>query len=139
VLTAAPALVDAEGLEALSMRRPGNELGREAAGTPNALVVSVSGDGGYNEVVNGVMSTGSTDAVCTVVAIDMEKGSEGAFKETVSVVRTFAKFRPYRIQHTDSTRGKIDSLLFADIPRMAEHATLPSSLPPGSAKCSLRP
>ena len=43
------------------------DLAREAAGTPNALVVSVSGDGGYNEVVNGVMSAESTDAVCAVV------------------------------------------------------------------------
>ncbi|HSK32593.1 MAG TPA: diacylglycerol kinase family protein [Propionicimonas sp.] len=159
------------------------DLAREAAGTPNALIVSVSGDGGYNEVVNGVMSAGSTDAVCAVlpagnandhhrttarqplaqaiaegqardmdllhlttgkhpgaeavyahsyigfgltpvVAIDMEKGNKGAFKETVSVVRTFAKFRPHRIQHTDGTRQKIDSLLLANIPRMAKHATL---------------
>ena len=43
------------------------DLAKEAAGTPNALVVSVSGDGGYNEVVNGVMAAGSTDAVCAVV------------------------------------------------------------------------
>lgn len=159
------------------------DLAREAAATPNALVVSVSGDGGYNEVVNGVMAAGTTDTVCAVlaagnandhqrttarqplaqaitdghvrdmdllhlstgdgpgtdavyahsyigfgltpvVAIDMEKGNKGAWKEMVSVVRTFAKFRPYRIQHTDGTRGKIDSLLFANIPQMAKHATL---------------
>lgn len=159
------------------------DLAREAAGTPNALVVSVSGDGGYNEVVNGVMAAGVTDAVCAVVpagnandhhratadqplaqaiaegqvrdmdllhlttgdgpggeavyahsyigfgltpvvAIDMEKGNKGALKEMVSVVRTFAKFRPYRIQHTDGTRATIDSLVFANISQMAKHATL---------------
>ncbi|MGQ1799030.1 diacylglycerol/lipid kinase family protein [Kocuria oceani] len=159
------------------------DLAREAAATPNALVVSVSGDGGYNEVVNGVMAAGNTDTVCAVlaagnandhqrttarqplaraiaegqvrdmdllhlttgngrdaealyahsyigfgltpvVAIDMEKGNKGALKEMVSVVRSFAKFRPHRITHTDGTRAKIDSLLFANIPQMAKHATL---------------
>ena len=159
------------------------DLAKEAAGTPNALVVSVSGDGGYNEVVNGVMSAGTTDVVCAVlpagnandhhrttarqplaeavaeghvremdllhlstgnhpgaqalyahsyigfgltpvVAIDMEKGNKGAFKEMVSVVRTFAQFRPFRIEHTDGTRAKIDSLVFANIPQMAKHAIL---------------
>lgn len=159
------------------------DLAKEAAGTPNALIVSVSGDGGYNEVVNGVMGAGATDAVCAVlpagnandhhrttarqplaqaiaegqvrqmdllhlstgnhpgaqalyahsyigfgltpvVAIDMEKGNKGALKEMVSVVRTFAQFRPFRIQHADGTREKIDSLLFANIPQMAKYAVL---------------
>ncbi|MBO0745819.1 MAG: acylglycerol kinase family protein, partial [Candidatus Dormibacteraeota bacterium] len=44
------------------------ELARGAAGTGRPLIVSVSGDGGYNEVVNGVMESGSTDAVCAVRA-----------------------------------------------------------------------
>jgi diacylglycerol kinase (ATP) len=161
------------------------DLAREAAGTPNALVVSVSGDGGYNEVVNGVMAAGDTDTVCAVVAagnandhqrttarqplpeaiaagqvrqmdllhlstgtraeagaegmyahsyigfgltpvvaIDMEKGNKGALKEMISVVRTFAKFRPFRIAHPDGTRQSIDSLVFANIPQMAKYATL---------------
>ncbi|MFF0946083.1 diacylglycerol/lipid kinase family protein [Kocuria sp. CPCC 205300] len=159
------------------------DLAKEAAGTPNALVVSVSGDGGYNEVVNGVMAAESSDTVCAVlaagnandhqrttarqplaqaiaegqvrrmdllhlstgnhpgahalyahsyigfgltpvVAIDMEKGNKGALKEMVSVVRTFAQFRPFRIQHPDGTRTKIDSLVFANIPQMAKVATL---------------
>ena len=157
------------------------DLAKEAASTPNALVVSVSGDGGYNEVINGVMSAESTDTVCAVVpagnandhqrttarqplaeavaeghvrkmdllhlstgngaeavyahsyigfgltpvvAIDMEKGNKGALKEMVSAVRTFAQFRPFRIQHTDGTRAKIDSLVFANIPQMAKVATL---------------
>ena len=159
------------------------DLAREAAGTANALVVSVSGDGGYNEVVNGVMAAGATDTVCAVVAagnandhqrttshqplteaiaegrarsmdllqitigdgpgaesvyahsyigfgltpvvaIDMEKGNKGALKEMISVVRTFAKFRPFRIEHTDGVRRKIDSLVFANIPQMAKHATV---------------
>lgn len=44
------------------------DLARHAASAGNALVVSVSGDGGYNEVVNGVMDSGSDDAVCAVLA-----------------------------------------------------------------------
>ena len=72
------------------------DLAREAAGTPNTLVV----------------------------AIDMEKGHKGALQETVSVVRTFAQFRLLRMQHTEGTRQKIDSLLFANIPQMVKHGTL---------------
>jgi diacylglycerol kinase (ATP) len=44
------------------------DLAREAASAGNALVVSVSGDGGYNEVVNGVLASGSDDVVCAVLA-----------------------------------------------------------------------
>ncbi len=43
------------------------ELAQDAASSHNALVVSVSGDGGYNEVVNGVMASGSHDTVCAVM------------------------------------------------------------------------
>ncbi|MFJ6455333.1 diacylglycerol/lipid kinase family protein [Paenarthrobacter sp. NPDC091669] len=45
------------------------DLAREAAGRGgDVLVVSVSGDGGYNEVVNGVMQAGNPRAVCAVRA-----------------------------------------------------------------------
>lgn len=44
------------------------DLAREAASAGNALVISVSGDGGYNEVVNGVMASGRDDAVSAVLA-----------------------------------------------------------------------
>ncbi|MFK0007631.1 diacylglycerol/lipid kinase family protein [Paenarthrobacter sp. NPDC090520] len=45
------------------------ELAREAAaGGGDVLVVSVSGDGGYNEVVNGVMQAENPKAVCAVMA-----------------------------------------------------------------------
>ncbi|GAA4777064.1 diacylglycerol/lipid kinase family protein [Citricoccus nitrophenolicus] len=149
------------------------DLARDAAARPNALVVSVSGDGGYNEVVNGVMAAGDTDTVCAVlaagnandhhrstsrqplaqaiaqgqvrqmdllrltagdepaakpvyahsyigfglspvVAIDMEKGNKGALKEALSVVRTFAKYRPFRIRDSDGIRQRIDSLILAE-------------------------
>ena len=160
------------------------ELAREAAANhANVLVVSVSGDGGYNEVVNGVMQSGNPEAVCAVmaagnanyhhssigtkpleeaiaeghvrridllniatgeggdlsgeyahsyigfgltpvVAIDLEKGSKGALKEMVSVVRTFSKFTPFEMQHSNGQHLKLDSLVFANIPEMAKYATL---------------
>ncbi|MET3368639.1 UNVERIFIED_CONTAM: diacylglycerol kinase (ATP) [Jeotgalibacillus campisalis] len=45
------------------------DLARDAASKGgDVLVVSVSGDGGYNEVVNGVMQAGNPRAVCAVRA-----------------------------------------------------------------------
>jgi diacylglycerol kinase family enzyme len=159
------------------------QLAREVAATGHVLMVSVSGDGGYNEVVNGVMQAGNPDAVCAVLAagnandhsrstgtgplehaiaggdvrhidllrittgqpgdapdeyahsyigfgltpimaIGLEKGSKGALKETVSVVRTFAKFKPFEILPDGGKRRKFDSLVLANIAQMAKYATL---------------
>src|SRR3954465_7379953 len=38
------------------------DIAREVAGTGRPLIVSVSGDGGYNEVVDGVMQAGNGQA-----------------------------------------------------------------------------
>jgi diacylglycerol kinase (ATP) len=159
------------------------ELAAQAAATGRPLIVSVSGDGGYNEVVDGVMHAGNPNAVCAVlaagnandhrrstgeqplvdaivtgdvrhidllrltvgsdsdahtryahsyigmgltpiVAIDLEKGGKGSFKEIVSVVRTFAKFRPFTIDVDPGGLRRLDSLLFANIDEMAKYATL---------------
>ncbi len=159
------------------------ELAREAAqGGQDVLVVSVSGDGGYNEVVNGVMQAGNPNAVCAVMAagnandhhrtiatrpleeaiaggsvrridllrirtgnsgdaadyahsyigfgltpvmaIDLEKGSKGALKEMISVMRTFSKYKPFEIRQADGKRRKFDSLVLANIAEMAKYATL---------------
>jgi diacylglycerol kinase (ATP) len=159
------------------------ELAAHAATTGRPLIVSVSGDGGYNEVVDGVMQAANPEAVCAVlaagnandhrrstgeqplvdaivdgevrridllrltvgsgsdahtryahsyigmgltpiVAIDLEKGGKGSFKEIVSVVRTFAKFRPFTIDVHPGGRRSLDSLLFANIDEMAKYATL---------------
>jgi hypothetical protein len=59
-----------------------------------------------------------------VVAIDLEKGGKGSFREIVSVVRTFARFRPFTIQLEGGVRRSFDSLLFANIAEMAKYATL---------------
>jgi diacylglycerol kinase family enzyme len=143
----------------------------------------VSGDGGYNEVVDGVMQADNPDVVCAVmgagnandhrrttrdqpladavvagdvhridllrltigtgadartqyahsyigmgltpiVAIDLEKGGKGSLREIVSVVRTFARFRPFTIELDDGRHHRFDSLLFANIAQMAKYATL---------------
>jgi diacylglycerol kinase family enzyme len=59
-----------------------------------------------------------------IVAVDLEKGGKGSFKEILSVIRTFARFRPHQIELEDGTRRTFDSLLFANITEMAKYATL---------------
>lgn len=162
------------------------ELARAQARSGAPLIVSVSGDGGYNEVVDGVMHAGNPHAVCAVmaggnandhrratrrqpladailagrvrridllrltvgdgaqartqyahsyiglgltpvVAVDLEKGGKGSLKEIVSVVRTFARFRPFDIRLEDGRTRTFDSLLFANIDEMAKYATLSDS------------
>jgi diacylglycerol kinase family enzyme len=159
------------------------ELARAAAGTGRPLLVSVSGDGGYNEVVDGVMQAGNDRAVCAVraagnandhrrvtrrrpladaivagdvhridllrltvgsgpaagvryahsyigvgltpvVAVDLEKGGKGSWREIVSVVRAFSRFRPFPIRLENGRKRNIDSLVFANIAEMAKYATL---------------
>lgn len=57
-------------VELAATQRAGHarDLARDAARSGDPLVVSVSGDGGYNEVVDGVMASGSQNAVCAVLA-----------------------------------------------------------------------
>jgi diacylglycerol kinase (ATP) len=159
------------------------DLAREAAASGHPLLVSVSGDGGYNEVVDGVMQAGNDQAVCAVraagnandhrrvtreqpladaivagdvrridllrltvgtgpaaavrfahsyigvgltpvVAVDLEKGGKGSWKEIVSTVRAFSRFRPFPIRLEDGRRRSIDSLVFANIGEMAKYASL---------------
>ncbi|MBT0772802.1 diacylglycerol kinase [Kineosporia sp. J2-2] len=154
-------------------------LAREAAAEGRPVIVSVSGDGGYNEVVNGIMEAGNPDAVAAVhaagnandhhrvtaprplpqalhadevtrmdllrltvrgpggdliryahsyigigltpvVAVELEKGSKGSLREIVTVVRSFGRFRPLRIELSDGHRIAIDSLVFSNIPQMAK-------------------
>ena len=59
-----------------------------------------------------------------VVALDLEKGDKGSLKEMVTVVRAFAKFRPFEIRTAGGARERFDSLVFANIAKMAKVATL---------------
>jgi diacylglycerol kinase (ATP) len=169
------------------------DLAREAAGTGRPLIVSVSGDGGYNEVVNGVMDAGNERAVCAVraagnandhrrttrerpladaivagdvrridllrltlgsgsltrtryahsyigvgltpvIAVDLERGGKGSWREIVSVVRGFARFRPFPIRLEDGRRRRIDSLVFANIAEMAKYALLSEDSAPDDGR-----
>lgn len=169
------------------------DLARDAAATGCPLVVSVSGDGGYNEVVNGLMDAGNDLAVCAVraagnandhrrvtrrrpladaivaghvrrldllrltvgsgdgaevryahsyigvgltpvVAVDLEKGGKGSWREIASVVRGFSRFRPFPIRLEDGRRRRIDSLVFANIDEMAKYARLSESGTPDDGR-----
>lgn len=158
----------------------GREIARDAARARKTLVVSVSGDGGYNDVVNGLMEAGVDKAfgavlaagnandhrrvtkerpladailegdvsrldllrmsvddgrepryahsyiglgITPVVALELEKGGKGSFREVLSTIRSFRKFRPFEID-TDSGKERFDSIIFANIQEMAKFATL---------------
>ncbi|WP_432543953.1 diacylglycerol/lipid kinase family protein [Kineococcus sp. SYSU DK002] len=150
---------------------------REQDGT---LVVSASGDGGYHEVVNGVVSGGRGLAavlpsgnandhatatqdrplaeairdvatggrvtpmdllevsgagrtrvahsyvgigITPVAAAALNEHDLDAVKESMLVVRAFWRYRPLTITH-DGDDIRLDSLLFANIDRMAKYAQL---------------
>jgi len=77
------------------------DLAREAAaGGGRVLVVSVSGDGGYNEVVNGVMQSGNRDAVCAVMAA----GNANDHRRTVGTQPLEEAIAEGRIRHIDLLR-----------------------------------
>ena len=155
------------------------ELAADAAATGRPLVISVSGDGGYNEVVDGAMRANNDNAACAVlaagnandhdrataehplvdaivsgevcridllrltvdgtsryahsyiglgispaVALDLEHGGKGSLREVSAAARAFARFRPFEIERPDGTRGRFDSIIFANINQMAKVATL---------------
>jgi diacylglycerol kinase family enzyme len=155
----------------------GRALAREAGGRP--LLVSVSGDGGYNDVVNGAMDAGA-EAVCAVMgagnandhrrstrsrpiaeaivrgevrrmdllrltvgegvrqwsryahsyigfgltplmAIGIEEGIKGRFTELLSVARALRSLAPVEIARPDGARAVLDSLILANINRIAKY------------------
>jgi diacylglycerol kinase family enzyme len=168
------------------------ELAQEAAATGRPLIVSVSGDGGYNEVVNGTVAAGNDAATSAVlpagnandhrratrerplvdaivegavsrldllrltvgapdpvvryahsyiglgltptVAVDLEKGKKGSLREVLTVVRAFARFRPFEIRLADGSPLRFDSIVFANIREMAKVATLSDSGEPDDGR-----
>jgi diacylglycerol kinase (ATP) len=169
------------------------EIAREVAATGSPLIVSVSGDGGYNEVVDGAVQSGNDRVVCAVraagnandhrrttrehhladaivagnvrridllrltlgsgpsaqtryahsyigvgltpvVAVDLEQGGKGSWREIVAVVRGFARFRPFPVRLEDGQRRTIDSLVFANISQMAKYATLTEGAAPDDGR-----
>ncbi|MFC9772604.1 MULTISPECIES: diacylglycerol/lipid kinase family protein [unclassified Pseudarthrobacter] len=169
------------------------DLARSVAATGSPLIVSVSGDGGYNEVVNGVMDVPGNKAVCTVVAagnandhhrsmpdrplteavrndpvrhidllritfgddqreqvhyahsyigfgltplmaIGIESGGKGKILELVSVARTLTHLRPFELVRADGATARLDSLILANISRMAKYGTVSESVGPDDGR-----
>ena len=169
------------------------DLARSEAGRGAPLIVSVSGDGGYNEVVNGVMDVPGSKAVCTVIpagnandhfrslpartlsqaltektvrhidllrvafrsgsreqvqyahsyvgfgltplmAIGIEKGGKGKVLELVSVARTLRRLEPFELVRDDGATAKFDSLILANISRMAKYGTVSESQYPDDGR-----
>ncbi|SDT23287.1 Diacylglycerol kinase family enzyme [Pseudarthrobacter equi] len=169
------------------------DLARSAAATGSPLIVSVSGDGGYNEVVNGVMDVPGNKAVCTVVAagnandhhrsmpdrplteavrndpvrhidllritfgdgqreqvhyahsyigfgltplmaIGIESGGKGKILELVSVARTLTHLSPFELVRADGATARLDSLILANISRMAKYGTVSESVGPDDGR-----
>ncbi len=63
------------------------EIARDAAHEGTPLLVSVSGDGGYNEVVDGVASVAGATAVCTVVPAGNANDHDRAVNERPALER----------------------------------------------------
>ena len=167
----------------------GEELGYELtkASAGQLLLVSVSGDGGYNELINGVMravDAGASAPICAIlpggnandhysfvaqrtlleaiaaggltkfdllkvatdqtryahsyvglgltplVAVELNKHDLSAIKEMWLSLKTFWKFKPFKIIEAGKQRT-FDSLIMANIGVMAKHLKLdPDAGPP---------
>lgn len=185
-------------------RVPVNQIATEYAGhaekiatqiakkEASPLIVSSSGDGGYNEVVNGVVSAQNPHALCAVlpagnandhsrtmqetpladaitsakaqqidlikisirhkgeqksryahsyiglgltpvVAVELNRHSLNSFKEVYIVLKTFFKYRPFKITHNKKLY-RLDSLLFANINQMAKVLTIAPKNRPADGK-----
>lgn len=169
------------------------DLARTVAATGSPLIVSISGDGGYNEVVNGVMDVPGSKAVCTVVAagnandhhrsmparplpeavrdqpvrhidllritfgeepqaqvhyahsyigfgltplmaIGIESGGKGKILELVSVARTLSHLSPFELVRADGAIARFDSLILANISRMAKYGTVSETAGPDDGR-----
>jgi diacylglycerol kinase (ATP) len=163
------------------------ELASAAAATGRPLIVAVSGDGVYNEVVNGVLEVSGNDAlaavaaggnandhrrstrrmplvdaivaahvsgrvrhldllrvtVCSVdgewnqyahsyigfgltpsMAVGLKRDRKGSVAELLSVLRTFTELTPVEIVRSGGRRELYDSLVFANVARMAKYGRL---------------
>jgi diacylglycerol kinase (ATP) len=160
------------------------ELASDAATTGRPLIIAVSGDGVYNEVVNGVLDASGTGALAAVaaggnandhrrstrrmplldaivaahargrarhldllrltvrsaggewnqyahsyivfgltplMAIGLKRDRKRTVAELLSVLRIFSTFMPVEILRTDGRRELYDSLVFANVARIAKY------------------
>jgi len=162
------------------------ELAATAAATGQPLIVAVSGDGVYNEVVNGIMDVEGSSAVSAVaaggnandhrrstrrmplvaaiidgrarhldllrltvrtndavwsryahsyigfgltplMAIGLKKDKKGTVRELISVMRTFNSLEPVEIVRAGGAQELYDSLVFANVARMAKYGRISNS------------
>ncbi len=166
------------------------EIAGGVAATGAPLVVAVSGDGVFNEVVNGVVEVAGNHAVAAVaaggnandhrrstrrmplvdaivtarhtgraryldllrlsvhsaqgrwsqfahsyigfgltpsMAVGLQRDRKGTIAELLSVLRTFTELRPVEIVRVGGRRELYDSLVFANVARMAKYGRLGSS------------
>lgn len=161
------------------------EIAQQLAETnPGSVIISSSGDGGYHEVVNGVMDSGKTDVICAVlpagnandhanalqreplidlllkgrvtevdllqvnisasdrnkvfahsylglgltpaVAVELNRHSLNAFREMLIVIKSFIKYRPFKVVIEGET-VELDSLILSNVNRMAKVLTFAES------------
>ena len=169
-------------------RHPGHarEMAYAAAATGRPLIIAVSGDGVYNEVVNGIMDADGSSAMSAVaaggnandhrrstrrmplvaaivdgrarhldllrltvrtndavwsryahsyigfgltplMAIGLNKDMKGTVMELISVMRTFNRLEPVEIVSSAGGRARYDSLVFANVARMAKYGRISNS------------
>ncbi|WP_344808662.1 diacylglycerol/lipid kinase family protein [Microlunatus ginsengisoli] len=166
------------------------ELAGHVAATGAPLIVAVSGDGVYNEVVNGVLDVPDSHALAAVaaggnandhrrstrrmplveaiasahhtgrarfldllqltarsadagwsryahsyiglgltpsMAVGLKRDRKGTVAELLSVLRTFTELSPVEIVRSEGRRELYDSLVFANVTRMAKYGRLGGS------------
>ncbi len=174
-------------LQATQQAGHARELASNAAATGRPLIVAVSGDGVYNEVVNGVLDVSGTEALAAVaaggnandhrrstrrmplvdaivaahatgrprhldllrltvrsadrtwsqyahsyigfgltplMAVGLNRDRKGTIAELFSVLRTFTTLTPVGIVRSGGHRELYDSLVFANVARMAKYGRL---------------
>ncbi len=172
---------------------PSPSGGERSGGLP-LLIVSVSGDSGFNDVVNGVMDVPNSTAICTVLAagnandhrrsvasmsvVDaivagsirhmdllkltvrvgsrppkeryvhsyvgfgltaamargIENSGKGRVRELFGVVITLPGLRSFEIVRPDGARASFDSLVLANVNRMAKYGTVSDSRIPSDGR-----
>ncbi len=58
------------------------------------------------------------------MAIGIEKGGKGKILELLSVTRTLSSLKPFELERADGATAQFDSLVLANISRMAKYGTV---------------
>jgi diacylglycerol kinase family enzyme len=69
-----------------------------------------------------------------LMAIGIERGGKGKFLELLSVARTLSHLRPFELVRADGATARFDSLILANISRMAKYGTVSESVGPDDGR-----